>query len=313
MTRRIFSTSELHPAVEQVGPSLNLDEIAAVELFAKARRFVEDAAPDDARPVLKRKGDEQIPAAPVPDILVGAEEKPPPVQLRRQHADMSEIASKTCALIISNPARAAIRVTIEAPMLKRLVAIVAFCSALALGACSEQPAGRRTADADATARPEACGACRRGRPAEPDYPQPAVVIPPRPKPGAPHGPGFDMPLIDVEGYMPARPMDVLRDAHMFTADHPEVASYVPCYCGCGSAGHKNNADCFVKGRDAEGRVTEWEPHGVSCAVCIDIAVDSMKMRNSGASVTAIRKKVQSDYRAAVPDQRNADAGPPQGK
>ena len=64
-----------------------------------------------------------------------------------------------------------------------------------------------------------------------------------------------MPLIDVEGYTPARPMDVLRDAHMFTADHPEVASYVPCYCGCGNAGHKNNADCFVKGRDAEGRVT----------------------------------------------------------
>ena len=59
-----------------------------------------------------------------------------------------------------------------------------------------------------------------------------------------------MPLIDVDGYMPARPMDVLKDAHVFTADHPEVASYVPCYCGCGSAGHKNNADCFVKGRDA---------------------------------------------------------------
>ena len=76
-----------------------------------------------------------------------------------------------------------------------------------------------------------------------------MVIPPRPKPGAPHGPGFDMPLIELEGYMPARPMEVLRDAHMFTADHPEVASYVPCYCGCGNAGHKNNADCFVKGRD----------------------------------------------------------------
>ena len=55
-----------------------------------------------------------------------------------------------------------------------------------------------------------------------------------------------------DGYTPARPMDVLSDAHMFTADHPEVASYVPCYCGCGSAGHKNNADCFVKGRDARG-------------------------------------------------------------
>jgi hypothetical protein len=132
-------------------------------------------------------------------------------------------------------------------------------------------------------------------------------------PGAPHGPGFDMPLIDVEGYMPARPMDVLKDAHVFTADHPEVASYVPCYCGCGNSGHKNNADCFVKGRDPEGRVTEWEPHGVSCAVCIDIAVESMKMRNSGASVMAIRKKVQSDYRARFASSETPTPAPVQGK
>ena len=150
-------------------------------------------------------------------------------------------------------------------------------------------------------------------PQEPDYPQPAVIIPPRPKPGAPHGPGCDMPLIDVEGYMPARPIDVLKDAHVFTADHPEVASYVPCYCGCGSAGHKNNADCFVKGRDPEGRVTEWEPHGVTCAVCIDIAVDSMKMKNSGASVLAIRKKVQGDYRSRFPSSETPTPAPLQGK
>ncbi len=184
--------------------------------------------------------------------------------------------------------------------MKLSLAFVALCSALVVGACSNNqntgsaaPAG----DAAAAVAPSGAEAANAAKTApEPDYPQPAVVMPPKPKPGAPHGPGFDMPLIDVEGYMPARPMDVLKDAHMFTADHPDVASYVPCYCGCGSAGHKNNADCFVKGRDPEGRVTEWEPHGVSCAVCIDIAVESMRMRNSGASVTAIRKKIQGDYR-----------------
>ncbi len=203
-------------------------------------------------------------------------------------------------------------------MLKLSLAIVALCGALALGACSDnQTAGTATpAGGDATSAGTAssnAAAQPAAAPQEADYPQPAVVIPPRPKSGAPHGPGFDMPLIDVEGYMPARPMDVLKDAHMFTADHPEVASYVPCYCGCGSAGHKNNADCFVKGRDPEGRVTEWEPHGVSCAVCIDIAVDSMKMRNSGASVTAIRKKVQGDYRPRFPTSETPTPAPPQGK
>jgi hypothetical protein len=197
-----------------------------------------------------------------------------------------------------------------------LVTIV-LAGALAVGACSNnQSTSTPSAGGDAT------GAGAAGAPAatqsaaataEPDYPQPAVVIPPRPKAGAPHGPGFDMPLIDVEGYMPARPMEVLKDAHMFTADHPEVASYVPCYCGCGSSGHKNNADCFVRGRDPEGRVTEWEPHGVSCAVCIDIAVDSMKMRNSGASVMAIRKKVQSEYRPRFATSETPTPAPVQGK
>jgi hypothetical protein len=201
-------------------------------------------------------------------------------------------------------------------MLKRTLVTVVVCGALALGACSNNEstssstpeAQRAKADATTDATKSAAAA------PEPDYPQPTVVVPPKPKPGAPHGPGFDMPLIDVEGYMPARPMDVLKDAHVFTADHPEVASYVPCYCGCGNAGHKNNADCFVKGRDPEGRVTEWEPHGVSCAVCIDIAVDSMKMRNSGASVTAIRKKVQGDYRPRFATSETPTPAPlPQGK
>jgi len=203
-------------------------------------------------------------------------------------------------------------------MSKLPLAVVALCGVLALGACSNNDAGTPaggTGDA-ASAGAAAGGAAPQAAVAatpEPDYPQPAVVIPPRPKPGAPHGPGFDMPLIELGGYTPARPMEVLKDAHMFAADHPEVASYVPCYCGCGNAGHKNNADCFVKGRDPEGRVTEWEPHGVSCAVCIDIAVDSMRMRNSGASVMAIRKKVQGDYRAQFPTSETPTPAPLQGK
>jgi Protein of unknown function with PCYCGC motif len=203
-------------------------------------------------------------------------------------------------------------------MSKLTLVIVAVCGTLALGACSNNQSTETSTPAGNDVSAEAQGAkAGATSPAastpEPDYPQPAVVIPPRPKPGAPHGPGFDMPLIDVEGYMPARPIDVLKDAHVFAADHPEVASYVPCYCGCGTAGHKNNADCFVKGRDPEGRVTEWEPHGVSCAVCIDIAVDSMKMRNSGASVTAIRKKVQGDYRTRFASSETPTPPPLQGK
>jgi uncharacterized protein with PCYCGC motif len=60
---------------------------------------------------------------------------------------------------------------------------------------------------------------------------------------------------------PARPPDVVRAAYVFAAEHPEILGYVPCYCGCERSGHRGNDDCFVAARDANGDVTQWEPHG----------------------------------------------------
>jgi|SRR5262244_2439678 len=62
---------------------------------------------------------------------------------------------------------------------------------------------------------------------------------------------------------PARPPEVVRDAYLFAAEHPEVAGYVPCYCGCENMGHRGNDECFVKARNDKGDVTEWEPHGMT--------------------------------------------------
>jgi hypothetical protein len=62
---------------------------------------------------------------------------------------------------------------------------------------------------------------------------------------------------------PARPPDVVRAAYLFAAEHPEILGYVPCYCGCERMGHHGNDDCFISGRDANGDVTEWEPHGMT--------------------------------------------------
>ena len=201
--------------------------------------------------------------------------------------------------------------------MKRSLAIAALCGALALGACSDNQTAGTATPAGAT-RPRGAQQ-REGRaaqpaaaPQEPDYPQPAVVIPPRPKPGAPHGPGFDMPLIDVGGYMPARPMDVLKDAHVFTADHPEVASYVPCYCGCGSAGHKNNADCFVKGRDAR-----RPRHRVGAARRVVRGLHRHRRRfdedeELGRIGHGDSQEGAGRLPPALPDQRNADSGPAAG-
>jgi hypothetical protein len=82
---------------------------------------------------------------------------------------------------------------------------------------------------------------------------------------------------------------------VFAAEHPEVLSYVPCFCGCDHMGHKGNDDCFVKQRAANGDVVAWEPHGSECQVCLDVAQQSMQMYSSGASVTQIRAVIEQKY------------------
>jgi hypothetical protein len=72
----------------------------------------------------------------------------------------------------------------------------------------------------------------------------------------------DIPPLPEVPYPPARPMAVVRSVYVFAARHPEVLSHVPCFCGCESRGHKHNDDCFVSERDAQGRPTKWEPHGI---------------------------------------------------
>ncbi len=203
-------------------------------------------------------------------------------------------------------------------MKNRLALGGALLAAIAIAGCagSSESAGRPAPAADAAApaaAPETPGTAPAAATATVDLPQPAVVVPPKPRAGEPHGPGFDMPMIELGGYAPPRPMDILKDAHVFAADHPEVASYVPCYCGCGTMGHKNNADCFVGTRDEAGRVTSWVPHGAACAVCIDIAVESMRMRNSGASVSAIRAQIQNEYRPRFPSSETPTPPPPQSR
>jgi hypothetical protein len=110
----------------------------------------------------------------------------------------------------------------------------------------------------------------------------------------PH-PQKNLPPLPVQAYAPPRPADVVRAAYVFAAEHPEVLSYVPCFCGCERSGHKGNHDCFVMARDANGDVTEWDPHGLECTVCIDVATQARQMFTSGADVASIRSAVEQKW------------------
>ena len=103
------------------------------------------------------------------------------------------------------------------------------------------------------------------------------------------------PPVPFQAYAPPRPPEVVTAAFQFAAEHPEIASYVPCFCGCQQAGHKGNHDCFVRSRAANGDVIEWEEHGVECAVCIDVATRSRQLLASGASVQEIRSAIEKEF------------------
>ena len=92
-----------------------------------------------------------------------------------------------------------------------------------------------------------------------------------------------------------RPPQVVAQVFQFAAEHPEVLSYIPCFCGCDHMGHKGNDDCFVKQRASNGDVVVWEPHGTECQVCIDVGQQAMQMYSSGASVSQIRAAVEQKY------------------
>ena len=51
----------------------------------------------------------------------------------------------------------------------------------------------------------------------------------------------------------------VREAYRFAIANRELLAAFPCYCGCGSMGHRSNLDCYIKGVRADGSL-EFEHH-----------------------------------------------------
>jgi hypothetical protein len=83
----------------------------------------------------------------------------------------------------------------------------------------------------------------------------ASVSAPRPYTGP-------IPALPVADYPLPRPETTVKAVYEFAARRPDVLHYVPCFCGCEQGGHVGNDDCFVKTRNAAGKPTSWEPHGM---------------------------------------------------
>ena len=138
-----------------------------------------------------------------------------------------------------------------------------------------------------SSQPEHTTQAAQSAPAQTVVDLPAAALGPHPQ--------DNLPPLPFQAYAPPRPMQTVRAVYTFAAEHPEILSYVPCFCGCERAGHKGNDDCFVKTRNAQGDVTEWEPHGLDCTVCIDVANEAMQMHRSGASIRDIRAAIEKKW------------------
>lgn len=148
------------------------------------------------------------------------------------------------------------------------------------------------------AAPESAGSDAAAAQATPDLkPAPTPEIEAATKAIAALGPHQQatLPPVPFRGYAPPRPPEVVTAAYQFAAEHPEVLSYIPCFCGCQQAGHRGNHECFVRSRAANGDIIEWDEHGVECTVCIDVATRARQMHASGASVADIRAAVDREF------------------
>jgi hypothetical protein len=149
---------------------------------------------------------------------------------------------------------------------------------------------------------------------QPPDPPPAEVRPADPQPAVVPGPHpqKDYPPLALPAYALARSPEVITATYRFAAEHPEVLSYIPCFCGCERSGHRDNEDCFVQKRGANGDVTEWTEHGMECSVCLDVAQQAMQMHASGASVRDIRAAVEKKWatQAAQTHTHTPTADPP---
>jgi hypothetical protein len=124
----------------------------------------------------------------------------------------------------------------------------------------------------------------------------------------PH-PQSNLPPLQFPGYPTPRSPEIVRAAYSFAAEHPEVLSYVPCFCGCERSGHRGNEDCFVRERAVNGDVIAWEDQGMECAVCLDVADRSRQLFAEGKSVAEIRATVEREWAGKMPSHTPTPAAP----
>ena len=86
----------------------------------------------------------------------------------------------------------------------------------------------------------------------------------------------------------------VQEGYQFAVANPDALKNVPCYCGCGAAGHNSNYSCYVKEVKSSGEIV-FDQHALGCSICVDIAQDVMKMTRDGKALEEIRTVIDQTY------------------
>lgn len=133
-----------------------------------------------------------------------------------------------------------------------------------------------------------------------------------PGPGDPRFLDASLPLLPDNLPSAPRPAEYVRAVYAFAAAHQDILRYVPCFCGCDRMGHRSNDECFVARRSPTGKVLAWEPHGVICEVCLDVAHQAMQLHSTGASVAQIRAEIDRKWTVVGGSHTNTPMPPSRG-
>jgi len=102
------------------------------------------------------------------------------------------------------------------------------------------------------------------------------------------------PVSALPEFLGGQPAPV-RQVYQLAAQNTDLLQGIPCYCGCGdSAGHTSNMNCFVHEKKKDGSVV-WDDHGTRCMVCMEIAVQAVKMKQDGKTPGEIRQAIDENY------------------
>jgi hypothetical protein len=112
--------------------------------------------------------------------------------------------------------------------------------------------------------------------------------------GMPDNQGMKLaPISQLPADMQKAPTTV-RQAYQFAVSNPDALKNVPCYCGCGAAGHTSNYSCYIKEVKPTGEIT-FDQHALGCSICVDISQDVMRLTKNGKSPGEIRAAIDQTY------------------